>query len=635
MPRLRFLHLSDYHARASRDKTPYRRDLVLGEPWLKILGDVGAIDYVLLTGDLADWGQAEEYTAFTAFLETTCDALGLGFDRVFPVPGNHDIDRETEKTAWRNLRSASKRMDADAFSKWVHPDKAGEPSKWLSAVQARKTHYHHWLAHQLGRPELLPQQHAHGSLGYRVTLPEEPPLHVIGLDTAWLCGDDEDHGNLQLTEDQVGQLTADAQGKPLPGLRLALMHHPLSELADAATTRKLLAQRVDLVLRGHLHKSEATVWQDPDSGLRQFAAGCLYEGSLENKWPNSFCVMDLDWDPHQCRGTHTFYKWSPDGNFWHRDNGLYQDADNGELHWALALKPKEDDGECLFDPSRPAVPPRFAGRKVELRRLHDAVARGQSLSLVGDRRIGKSSLLQTFAHNWPEPQHLRLLDGNSGECRNLSTLVQAITGHSCPDGAEDAADVLEAWVNRVRGEKGIPVILIDEFEGMATEIPLRFFQRMRSLLNRLVLIPATRGPIHELYEEHDLVSPFHNVMETLQLGLLAKGEVQELLKNAGFKGGNSQQAWLLEWAGRHPYFLNLLGRCLVDEGDQQAALRRFLPTATSRFKELWRHLGKRDKERLKKLAGHPCDHWSLQARGLVTEEGEAFGKALSQFLEDR
>ena len=68
------------------------------------------------------------------------------------------------------------------------------------------------------------------------------------------------------------------RGEPLDGFRLALIHYPLTELADGTYCQRLLADRVDLLLRGHLHEPEPAEWADPDRRLRQVAAGCLYEG---------------------------------------------------------------------------------------------------------------------------------------------------------------------------------------------------------------------------------------------------------------------------------------------------------------------------------------------------------------------
>lgn len=95
---------------------------------------------------------------------------------------------------------------------------------------------------------------------------------------AWAAGDEHDAGKLLLTDAQVGQLTTDAGGKPLGGLRLALVHHPLSELASVdKAARHRVAENVDLLLRGHLHESAVETVMDPTRVTRELAVGCLYE----------------------------------------------------------------------------------------------------------------------------------------------------------------------------------------------------------------------------------------------------------------------------------------------------------------------------------------------------------------------
>ena len=190
------------------------------------------------------------------------------------------------------------------------------------------------------RPDLLPV--VHPRLGYRVRLPDFPvPVHIIGFDSAWLAGDDNDNGKLQLTPEQVGRLTHRPDGRHLDGFRLALMHHPLTDLADSASCRKLLAEGVDLLLRGHVHESESNAWADPDSKLQELSAGCLYEHAtyrsacqrIDIKLDDRGKVIDADI---------RLFAWSKNG-FWHLDTGVYSVAKtDGRYH--LRLTPAPESG---------------------------------------------------------------------------------------------------------------------------------------------------------------------------------------------------------------------------------------------------------------------------------------------------
>jgi hypothetical protein len=339
---IRLLHVSDLHARGRRDgRRAWKRSQVLGDAWRRNLDDLVAdgrpFDLVAFTGDIADWGLPEEYAAATPFVDELLARLGVPRERFFVVPGNHDVHRKTQEHAWSRLRKGIWSAP-QAVSEWM-ADAGGAPfgfePEWRDAVLERERAFWNWVDRDLGRGELLPRESPHGRLGYRVSIPMgKQHLHVIGLDTAWLAGDDADAGNLWLTDDQIGLLSHDEQGEPLAGFRLVLMHHPLSDLADWDSTSTHLGQLADLVLRGHQHTPVVRSQADPAHRFRELAAGCLYEGMASNRHPNACQVIDLEFGSDgspQCYRIR-FRAWSKRGH-WHDDGALYHEARNGWLTW--------------------------------------------------------------------------------------------------------------------------------------------------------------------------------------------------------------------------------------------------------------------------------------------------------------
>ena len=75
----------------------------------------------------------------------------------------------------------------------------------------------------------------------------------------------------------------------------------------------------------------------------------------------------------------------------------------------------------------PAVtPPQFVGRKQELKFLHDSLQKGESISLLGKRRIGKSSLLATWKKSLSQNDYtVILLDGQKQEGESLGYQLKA------------------------------------------------------------------------------------------------------------------------------------------------------------------------------------------------------------------
>jgi len=442
--KLRILHISDLHERAGRERSTWRRYQVLDE-WKKNLDAVlqdGGIDLVCFTGDIADWGKREEYEPATAFIWELLGRLGLGIGRLFLVPGNHDIDRKQGEAAWNTLRKNLSRTDLHALSNWLKGDEAplGFEPEHREQLLSRQAAYREWLK-ALGRAELLPSKPARDLLGYRHTLRREgePDIHIISLDSAWGAGDDNDTGKLLLTDGQVGRLTADENGKPFSGFRLALVHHPLTDLvpADESICRRLLATNVDLILRGHLHNEKVETWNDPDHTARQLAAGCLYEGHHGDRWPNACHVITatLDENGRPLRYDLRLRAWSPRGGFWHDDSSLYRGAEGGRLTWDFSRGSGPE----------PASKKTFVGRISELDRLAKSLLPDERkpvalCAINGMAGVGKTFLAEHFytVNKARFPGGLVQLALNPSEPQGADMLLGLVADRLGMSGAGDA-----------------------------------------------------------------------------------------------------------------------------------------------------------------------------------------------------
>jgi hypothetical protein len=294
-----------------------------------------------------------------------------------------------------------------------------------------------------------------------------------------------------------------------------------------------------------------------------------------------------------------------------------------------------------YDPWTPVTPPRFVGREGVVRRLEAALEEGRSISLVGDARVGKSSVLATWAQRLAgSGRTVRYVTGEGPEGASVGAFVAALTGEAAvPADPDGAMNVLSRWVAAVTRPGLLPVVLVDEVDGLLPRFDPRLFERLRGMLGRLALVLASRRELDVLYRQMHRTSPFHNRLQLEWLGLL-EPEAAERLIGQGRDFLRPEDAETLhQWAGRHPFFLQLLGHHLVDarrQGEPAAeAVDRFQAEAAVRFRELWRTLDGRERQALRdSVAGTPVEVAGLRRRGLVTAEGQPFGRALADWLRE-
>jgi 3',5'-cyclic AMP phosphodiesterase CpdA len=93
-----WLHLSDWHHgnKGIQDRALVR-DALINDIENRTTGcdpRLEKLDFVFFTGDLGNCGAGDEYAAArTEFLDRVVAAANITPDRLFLVPGNHDVDR--------------------------------------------------------------------------------------------------------------------------------------------------------------------------------------------------------------------------------------------------------------------------------------------------------------------------------------------------------------------------------------------------------------------------------------------------------------------------------------------------------------------------------------------------------------
>jgi len=227
----------------------------------------------------------------------------------------------------------------------------------------------------------------------------------------------------------------------------------------------------------------------------------------------------------------------------------------------------------------------FFGRKEEYDSIISRLSNIQSCSIVGERRIGKSSLLWHIAQTGSEK-----LDGSykffyhdlqNAKYHTVSGFCQSVikdTGLSTSWIKEEnsANKNLVAFTNQI-GEltkEGSKIVFcFDEFEILfkhKNEFNDDFFDHLRSEINadNFSLITASKNNLQHLSLEGKLTSPFYNVFLVTELKEFKKAEAGEFLEFYYHKGFLSDEDLVfilnsLEFHKWHPLKLQIVCDCLL------------------------------------------------------------------------
>ncbi len=304
----------------------------------------------------------------------------------------------------------------------------------------------------------------------------------------------------------------------------------------------------------------------------------------------------------------------------------------------------------------------FHGRHNEVEQILGLLRNGQSVSLIGPRRIGKSSILLHLCR--PSTRELYGLQPHAAlfvmlDCQELGgsppeevyeTLLMGLV-----DAASDAGLVLEPAqqpgtyraLDRALHQisrKDVPVVvLLDEFELLAANEHLTpyFFARLRGLTTKygLAYLTTSQRPLFAITAEEEILSsPFFNIFVTLPLGLFAQEEAVTLfssrLEPSSISFSPELIEHLLELVGPHPFFLHIAGyhsfqaatqHGLTTEDDFSAVDEPIEVEAESHLGYLWQNLSVEEQIALALIDG-PIDIMrQLEQQCLIEGNNGRFG----------
>ncbi len=327
----------------------------------------------------------------------------------------------------------------------------------------------------------------------------------------------------------------------------------------------------------------------------------------------------------------------------------------------------------FFNRQRITSPDWFHGRFRSIEALYSAIATRQCRSIVGERKMGKSSLLTHLSchnslqrHGFVPDQYAFVyidLEGMANITREefwpeIFDLLETALPESATDLRNQASKL--AMQDNIRfmharrmfrrvDRAGITVVMmLDEFESLATNeaFDAGFYGELRSLAGELgvVYITASKRSLYDLTYRHadTLSSPFFNIFSEEPLGLLPHDEAEGLLRDFSEQGSHSpfgaeQIEALIKMAGRHPFFLQLAGYHLYTAVPDntllpEKAVRRFDAEAEDHFRYLWQQLNDDERQAMRQGTVVTELQNQLQRKALLTEDARPFSQSFAAFI---
>jgi 3',5'-cyclic AMP phosphodiesterase CpdA len=246
------------------------------------VAELGAVGAILVSGDIAYKGHPEEYDAAYSWLSELAGVCGCLLERVYVIPGNHDVNRVTarDNQSVRNVQRAVSGAQPDnrereLRAQFLHP----ETGRALMEPIAEYNKFAARFSCQVYTPDKL---FWHQDL----PLDNHTLLRIYGLTSTLLSGMDGQN------DVKLGLYLSPLQTvlDPVDGVvNLVMCHHPPDWLMDQDEVDDAVNGRAMLQFFGHKHRTR--IHRDPH--YVRFSAGAVNPERNSAGWEPGYNLVKL------------------------------------------------------------------------------------------------------------------------------------------------------------------------------------------------------------------------------------------------------------------------------------------------------------------------------------------------------
>ncbi|WP_395844814.1 metallophosphoesterase [Archangium violaceum] len=309
---IRILHLSDLHVGAKDDPISLLQPLVADlQDRSEGLG-VERLDYLVISGDITNRAAPQEFEKAREFVSGLIKEFGLTAERCIIVPGNHDLDWDTDVYTWKKRRQVDvNRLASGSFREAGDGYNVRDDAKYPERFKNFSQYFYHPLT-QKAYP-LAPEEQCLSLLF------SDARLQFLAMNSAWEI-DEYFRERSSISEKALARGLATAEqdvrrarecGELADGakvLRLAVWHHPITgneKIQDDAFISRLLQKDVRICLHGHVHEDRADLVNYLHSERKLHVVGAGSFGAPMRERPESvprlFNLLEVQRDLQRAR----------------------------------------------------------------------------------------------------------------------------------------------------------------------------------------------------------------------------------------------------------------------------------------------------------------------------------------------
>jgi predicted phosphodiesterase len=211
---------------------------------------IGRLDYLVISGDIADRARAEEYNRAAEFVDGLVKLFSLTPDRVVVVPGNHDVDWDKGDEAFIHVpkRRLRETLDARVIDLGDKGVLICDESKYKERFTSFSQHFFRKI---FSEPYDLDYEKQ-----FRLWKSDQDRIVFLGLNTCWEIDEHQPEKAGIHPAALAGALSALNAGKFEGWLKIAVWHHPIGVGSLDDSFLSLLAQHgFQIAMQGHRHKA--------------------------------------------------------------------------------------------------------------------------------------------------------------------------------------------------------------------------------------------------------------------------------------------------------------------------------------------------------------------------------------------